>query len=87
MRPAAARLDQVAWNQPGQHLITQAVRGLWTIARSGQIIAAYTETVMDRKYTRTVFTGPAHAHRLAARLNHATGGTDYTVVRLCVDPT
>ena len=84
MRPAAARLDQVAWNQPGQHLITQAVRGLWTIARSGQIISAYTETVLNRKYTRTVFTGPAHAHRLAARLNQATGGTDYTVVELVV---
>ena len=82
MRPAAARLDQVAWNQPGQQLVTQAVRGLWTIARSGQIISAYTETALNRKYSRTVFTGPAHAARMAARLNHVTGTDRYTVVEL-----
>jgi len=62
--------------------VIQQPRGLWTIAYQGCIVTGYTETVLNRKYLRTVFAGPAHAARLAARLNQVTGAQDYTVVEL-----
>ena len=78
-RPELARLDL---RTPGTTWIINQPAGLWTVTRCGEIIAARTENALGRKYPRTVFTGPAHATRLAAQLNHASGTQDYAVVQL-----
>ena len=86
MKTPAPELNRVLWGTQARTLVIQQPRGLWTIAHQGRIVTGYTETVLNRKYLRTVFAGPAHAARLAARLNHVTGGTDYTVVELTPQP-